>query len=117
MPRIVGFPACVHDGFVVIREFEKKVNKFYLYHFIDFISTKLAGSGQPGTQKNLNTTIVNGIEIPVISIKEQQRIASTFTAADNEIEQLENQLDKLQEQKKGLMQQLLTGQIRVKISN
>ena len=76
-------------------------------------STKLSNSGQPGTQKNLNTSIVGNIEIPHIEIAEQQKIASVLTAADTEIETHQKQLDALKQQKKGLMQQLLTGKTRV----
>jgi len=48
-------------------------------------------------------------------IDEQQKIASILSAADREIETHQKQLTALKEQKKGLMQQLLTGKKRVKI--
>jgi type I restriction enzyme S subunit len=47
--------------------------------------------------------------------KEQQKIASVLSAADKEIETHQKQLNTLKQQKKGLMQQLLTGQKRVKL--
>ena len=46
-------------------------------------------------------------------IPEQQQIADILTTADKEIELLETELDHLKQQKKGLMQLLLTGKIRV----
>lgn len=46
---------------------------------------------------------------------EQTAIAEILQAADDEIEQQQNYLEQLQSQKKGLMQQLLTGKIRVKL--
>ena len=46
---------------------------------------------------------------------EQQKIASVLNAADKEIELLCDNLEALKQQKKGLMQKLLTGKIRVKI--
>ena len=49
------------------------------------------------------------------SIKEQQKIALVLTNADNEIGLLEQQLADLKQEKKALMQQLLTGKRRVKI--
>jgi type I restriction enzyme S subunit len=54
------------------------------------------------------------VKIPVPPIEEQQKIASVLSEADQEIELLKQKLEKLKEQKKGLMQKLLTGQIRVK---
>ncbi|EIA1298211.1 restriction endonuclease subunit S [Vibrio vulnificus] len=50
-------------------------------------------------------------------VKEQQKIASVLTAADKEIELLEAKLAHLKEEKKALMQQLLTGKRRVSLSS
>ncbi|HCE4761780.1 TPA: restriction endonuclease subunit S [Vibrio parahaemolyticus] len=48
-------------------------------------------------------------------LKEQQKIASVLTAADKDIEVLEAKLAHFKQEKKALMQQLLTGKRRVKI--
>lgn len=48
------------------------------------------------------------------TIEEQTAIVRVFQAADKEISLLKLKAKKLQEKKKGLMQQLLTGKIRVK---
>ncbi|MBI3520516.1 MAG: restriction endonuclease subunit S [Bacteroidetes bacterium] len=55
------------------------------------------------------------IKVPVPSIKEQNAISNFFLFVDKEIELLQNKLNYLKEQKKGLMQQLLTGKKRLKI--
>ena len=47
------------------------------------------------------------------TVKEQQKIAAVLTNADQEIELLEQQLADLKQEKKALMQQLLTGKRRV----
>ena len=49
--------------------------------------------------------------------EEQNRIAAILSAADKEINQLEQKLEFYKEQKKGLMQQLLTGKKRVNLKN
>ena len=49
-------------------------------------------------------------------INEQQAIADVLSIADEEIDLLNKKLEALKEQKKGLMQQLLTGQTRVKVN-
>jgi type I restriction enzyme S subunit len=54
------------------------------------------------------------IEIPQ-SIKEQKKIASVLSASYEEIQTLKHTLAHYQQQKKGLMQVLLTGKKRVKI--
>ena len=56
-----------------------------------------------------------GIHLRIPSLFEQQRIAKVLANADQEIESLEQQLADLKQEKKALMQQLLTGKRRVKI--
>ena len=51
-----------------------------------------------------------------VDIIEQQKIASVLTTADQEIELLEAKLAHLKDEKKALMQQLLTGKRRVIVS-
>ena len=53
------------------------------------------------------------MKLRVPSLKEQQKIASVLDAADKEIEILEQKMDCLRQEKKALMQQLLTGKRRV----
>ncbi|MBU2931196.1 restriction endonuclease subunit S, partial [Vibrio cyclitrophicus] len=56
------------------------------------------------------------IKLLLPSIEEQQKIATVLTAADKETELLEAKLAHLKQEKKSLMQQLLTGKRRVKIA-
>ncbi|CAN5452848.1 restriction endonuclease subunit S [soil metagenome] len=53
------------------------------------------------------------IKVPVPSIEEQKAISTLKRTLDIEVELLENKLQKYQKQKKGLMQKLLTGKVRV----
>lgn len=53
------------------------------------------------------------LKLIIPNIEEQQAIAKFLTTADIEIKAQETYLAQLQAQKKGLMQQLLTGQKRV----
>lgn len=55
------------------------------------------------------------IQVPLPSLAEQQKIAQVLSTADAEISNLQAQLAKLKLEKKALMQQLLTGQRRVKL--
>ncbi len=57
------------------------------------------------------------IKIKLPSIEEQTAIAQVLQVADREISLLKAKAEKLNEQKKGLMQVLLTGKVRLKISN
>ena len=61
-------------------------------------------------------SIFSNLVIPLPNLKEQQKIAEVFSLADQEIENLQKKLDCLKQEKKALMQQLLTGKKRVKVA-
>ena len=69
------------------------------------------GSGLPNVQKK----DVENFQIAHPSLEGQKRIVSILDAAASELKQYEEKLTNLKLQKKGLMQQLLTGKVRVKI--
>ena len=54
------------------------------------------------------------IRVPLPGKDEQQAIANVLAEADREIIDMENKLKALEKQKRGLMQKLLTGEVRVK---
>lgn len=56
------------------------------------------------------------LKVPLPALDEQVKIAATLTAADQEIETLQSQLDGLKHEKKALMQVLLTGKRRVQLN-
>jgi type I restriction enzyme S subunit len=47
---------------------------------------------------------------------EQQKIASILSTADEKLENLQSKKSQYEQLKKGLMQKLLTGKIRVKVN-
>lgn len=64
--------------------------------------------------QKINLGPISEIRLNIPSdIKEQQAIASILSDMDNEIEALEQKLDKTRQIKQGMMQQLLTGKIRL----
>lgn len=66
------------------------------------------------SQTNLRKDEVLECPLMIPKIDEQQKIAAFLSKIDKEIKALENELISFQKQKQGLMQQLLTGKIRVK---
>lgn len=74
---------------------------------------------QKGAKNTINITnktfLSKSLCLPT-DIAEQQAIADVLTKADEEIDLLNKKLMLFKEQKKGLMQQLLTGNIRVKVN-
>jgi type I restriction enzyme S subunit len=113
VPIIINIPACIHDGFVLFTNYEKVIDTFFLYFVLQAQTEILTGKGQPGTQKNLNTTIVGNIEIAYPNIEKQQDIGLILRDIDIELSGLEKKLDKYKMLKQGMMQNLLTGRIRL----
>ncbi len=67
-----------------------------------------------GTRAKLNKSEMNKIEIDIPNNEtEQKEVAKILNDIDTEISKLENQLTKAQNIKQGMMQQLLTGKIRL----
>ena len=92
-----------------------RINPEYLYYYLSFIEEDVRNMGQTGTQSNLSKQIVQGFMVKLPSdIKEQQAIATILSDMDKEITDLEAQRDKYRLLKSGMMQKLLTGQIRLK---
>ena len=64
------------------------------------------------SQPALSMENIRKLKITIPPISEQEKIALILSSVDNEIEEYENKKQKLEELKKGLMQQLLTGKVR-----
>ncbi len=117
-PYIMKIDACIHDGWLALTSIKKDVSKEFLFYLLSFSETQkkfnmcAAGSGV----RNLNKDIVGEVKIQLPPYYEQKAIADVLSTADEEIDLLNKKLEALKEQKKGLMQQLLTGQTRVKVN-
>ena len=76
----------------------------------DKVDMAMAGS----TRQRISRKELGEIPIPVFpTIEEQNALASIFSDMDSEIEALEQKLEKTRQIKQGMMQQLLTGKIRL----
>ena len=91
-------------------------------YLLNFFKTKrgkhllgLASPGGAGRNRTLSQDAFLKLKIPLPPKREQARKAKAILCADTEIALLEQCFGLLKQQKKGLMQQLLTGKIRVKL--
>lgn len=113
-PIISKISCCIHDGFVYFVGLKQDVEfMFYIFNCKNIFS----GLGKIGTQLNLNTEIVGGISIPLPPIEEQHAIATyldTKTAQiDQIIQTINTQIEKLKELRKTLINDVVTGKIKV----
>lgn len=94
----------------VYAPFLYKAFKTELYRHIFETNT----SGSIDRRGSLRWKQFNQIHVPLPTIEEQKKISVCIDACDKEIKVLQRLADTLKTQKKGLMQKLLTGEIRVK---
>lgn len=71
--------------------------------------------GGAGRNRVMNKKDFLKLEVLIPSYEEQKRISEVLLEHDKEIELLEKELEIIKRQKKGLMQRLLTGEVRVKV--
>lgn len=89
-------------------------NKFMKYMLMsDGVQRQLETLSTGTTAKGINQKNLARVYVKIPMIKEQEKIASILFKIDEKIEEYQNKKQKLEEIKKGLMQQLLTGKIRV----
>lgn len=117
VPSFLAVDACIHDGFLAIIDLKSSlIHADFLYYQLKRLRSRMERSAtHGGVFTNLTTTILKDFIIEVPLVKEQLEIINVLSKADREIEKQELKLKKLISQKKGLMQQLLTGEKRVKI--
>ena len=90
--------------------------EFARYFFRAYsIRKKITSLAQGSTRFNLSKNQMKKMQFSLPPTEEQTAIARILTTADAELALLERRLAALQAQKRGLMQVLLTGKIRVKV--
>jgi len=83
------------------------LNSYNAGSILDSIATRGA------SQANINAKNLKSVDVPTPPIQEQKKIASILSSVDAKIQKEEEYKVKLEQLKKGLMQKLLTGEIRV----
>ena len=111
---ILGAPATTNQSCMAIYGTDKMSTE-YLFHYYVQHGDELAFQYCQGTkQQSYTAAIVK--ELPIYypeDVTEQNAIASVLTSMDHEIRALEQKLAKYRQVKHGMMQQLLTGKIRL----
>ncbi len=110
---IANIELAISQAILGIKVNKEVLNNIYLYYYLSFIENKAKEIGQQGTQSNLSKQIVEKFKLQLPTIKEQQTIATVLSSIDKEIESLEGKKAKYEQIKQGMMQQLLTGKIRL----
>ena len=108
----IGFCWITGNSMVINMDNQNEINKRFVYYLLysQDLSDLITGTGQPQIIRQSLLEYI--IRIP-ISLKEQQAIVTILSDMDKEIADLEARRDKYKLIKSGMMQKLLTGQIRL----
>ena len=103
-------------GCLLVRPSKSKLDSRWLaaVYRHDLSQRQILARAVGTTMVNLNTGLLASLSIAKPSLNEQRRIAEILDAHDGRIRAEEAYRDKLKLQKKGLMEDLLTGRVRVK---
>jgi type I restriction enzyme S subunit len=119
--EIVGYPVkvpdfesdqeiCFSHHLLKIEQKKEKFNEQFLEYLFssDYIHSRMIAFSCGSTVLNLNTSLLEKLELPVPEKDEQRRIASVLYNVDQAIQKTEEIIEQTQRVKKGLMQDLFT---------
>lgn len=118
--KVAIIPEAIDEGNINqhvarIRVKKGEISRDFIYHWLNQINVRnyynVIKTGLAYPQISLEQ--VRNTEIPIPKKTEQQKIASILSTWDKAIELKEKLIEQKKEQKKGLMQKLLTGEVRL----
>ncbi|MEN5054509.1 restriction endonuclease subunit S [Sphingobacterium kitahiroshimense] len=114
-PYILKIDGCIHDGWLVLQNYHLSFNIEFLYYLLTskYIMDQYKSKASGSSVLNLNKELVKSVELLIPPLSEQTRIAMILSDMDEEIEALEQKLNKALQIKQGMMQKLLTGRVRL----
>ncbi len=104
---------CGNQSIAFLKPRDAGLNPYFLFHNLDIRYEELRSRSAGGGRAGLSKGILEALPIPVPESAEQEKIAAILNAADNVITKTNVSLAKRSALKKGLMQDLLTGRVRV----
>ena len=110
------FEFSIYVSLTLIKPKSSMLNSYFLSHLLNSKPYKQRASDQVylgGGVGNLNVDIVRNYPISIPKLEEQVSISSILSDMDEEIQTLQQRLNKTRQIKQGMMQELLTGKTRL----
>ena len=112
---IAPFDVAISQDFTGVVPNRDKLSSRFLFRYLDFCQHVLTNQNQGTSIKGITRDALAEVLVPLPPLPEQRAIATVLSDMDAEIAALERRLDKTRAIKQGMMQQLLTGSIRLPI--
>jgi len=110
--RILGIPGSFDTNLMATVPHES-LNNEYLYYWLD--SYGLSRIADTSSIPQINNKHISPLKFPLPPLPEQKKIAEILSSVDATIESTRKVIDQTKKVKQGLMQDLLTGKVRVKV--
>ena len=104
---------CTTNQAILGIECSDKINYNFLYYLLSNHKNNAKKLRQFGTQPNINKKIVLNFCFKIPNIEEQEKIGGYLSLLDAEIDNLKKQKELIKEMKRGAMQKLLSGEVKL----
>lgn len=107
-PYIMGIDGCIHDGWLLIRDTEKRFDLKYLCCMLgtDMMLSQYKAMAAGSTVNNLNKELVGNTDVKYPDFEEQKKIGEYFSDIDHLITLHQRKCDELKEVKKFMLQNM-----------
>lgn len=111
-------PANTNQALAIVRLKKEIVRPLFAFYFLQgwYIKTLIGRSQTVGAQPNVSLAQIANFPIPLIDVMEQDLIVKSLRSFDKAIADVKRKLSQTQSLKKSLMQDLLTGKVRVTVN-
>ena len=105
-PYILKTNGCIHDGWLVLRDYQKYLNIDFFYYVLssENVQRQFRIKAQGSTVSNLNTDRVASVTIPIPPLSEQQSIVDYLDSAFAKIDAMKANAEKALNEAKALFQ-------------
>ena len=105
-PYILKTNGCIHDGWLVLRDYQKYLNIDFFYYVLssENVQRQFRIKAQGSTVSNLNTDRVASVTIPIPPLSEQQSIVDYLDLAYAKIDAMKANAEKRLNEAKALFQ-------------
>ncbi|MDA8955421.1 restriction endonuclease subunit S [Gammaproteobacteria bacterium] len=108
----------INSGMAIIRNNNAHIECAFIYKLLSsgVITTQLKNLTFGSAQPQLTIGTLNELQLPIPPLAEQSQIVSAITSIQIALDKMENKLSQTKSLKKSLMQDLLTGKVRVTVN-
>jgi len=104
----------INQGIISLIPKDANIDVNFFYYFLQKLKSLFENLAGGSTYREISMSTFSNAIVPLPSLPEQKRIADIFSTIDRAIKNVNNAIVRLENLKKALMNELLTGRIRVK---